>query len=69
MCQAIGSSSVLVSLWAVNDGSTNVLMSEFYRQLKTEPNKSKALCQAMLKTKARQPNPIDWAAFTLMGEN
>ncbi|NJM48700.1 MAG: CHAT domain-containing protein [Alkalinema sp. RU_4_3] len=66
---AAGSSSVLVSLWAVNDGSTNALMSEFYRQLQTEPNKSKALRQAMLKTKQRHPNPIDWAAFTLIGEN
>jgi CHAT domain-containing protein len=66
---AAGSSSVLVSLWAVNDGSTNALMSEFYRQLQTEPNKSKALRQAMLKTKERHPNPIDWAAFTLIGEN
>jgi CHAT domain-containing protein len=66
---AAGTSSVLVSLWAVNDGSTNALMSEFYRQLQTEPNKSKALRQAMLKTKERHPNPIDWAAFTLIGEN
>jgi CHAT domain-containing protein len=66
---AAGTSSVLVSLWAVNDGSTNALMSEFYRQLQTEPNKSKALRQAMLKTRERYPNPIDWAAFTLIGEN
>jgi CHAT domain-containing protein len=66
---AAGTSSVLVSLWAVNDGSTNALMSEFYRQLQTEPNKSKALRQAMLKTRERHPNPIDWAAFTLIGEN
>ncbi len=66
---AAGTSSVLVSLWAVNDGATNALMSEFYRQLQTEPNKSKALRQAMLKTKERHPNPIDWAAFTLSGEN
>jgi CHAT domain-containing protein len=66
---AAGASTVLVSLWSVNDGSTNALMSEFYRQLQTEPNKSKALRQAMLKTRERHPNPIDWAAFTLIGEN
>lgn len=66
---AAGSSSVLVSLWAVNDGSTSNLMTEFYNQLQQQPNKAKALRQAMLKTKERSPRPIDWAAFTLIGEN
>ncbi len=64
---AAGASSVLVSLWAVNDGSTNDMMTEFYRQLQQQPDKAKALRQAMLKTRERHPNPIDWAAFTLIG--
>ena len=65
---AAGVPSVLVSLWAVNDDSTSVLMSQFYRNLQTNPNKAIALRQAMLSTMQQHPNPIDWAAFTLIGE-
>lgn len=65
---AAGTSSVLVSLWAVDDGSTSFLMSEFYRQLQQQPNKAKALRQAMLVTRQKYPDPSHWAAFTLIGE-
>jgi CHAT domain-containing protein len=64
---AAGVPSVVVSLWAVDDYSTAVLMNHFYRHLKTQPNKAIALRQAMLKTRQQYPNPIDWAAFTLVG--
>jgi CHAT domain-containing protein len=66
---AAGVPSVVVSLWAIDDQSTAVLMSEFYRNLKTHPNKAKALRQAMLTTMKQYPQPIDWAAFTLVGED
>jgi CHAT domain-containing protein len=66
---AAGVPSVLVSLWAVNDRSTNVLMSDFYQNLKTNPNKAQSLRQAMLTTMKQYPNPSDWAAFTLIGES
>jgi CHAT domain-containing protein len=66
---AAGTPSVLVSLWAVDDGSTSGLMSEFYRQLQKQPNKAQALRQAMLTTRQHHPDPIDWAAFTLIGEH
>jgi CHAT domain-containing protein/Tfp pilus assembly protein PilF len=66
---AAGVPSVVVSLWAVNDSSTSVLMSEFYRNLKTKPDKAQALRTAMLTTMKRYPNPNDWAAFTLVGES
>ncbi len=65
---AAGAPSVLVSLWAVDDGSTSELMSEFYRQLQTQPHKAQALRQAMLKIRKQQPDPFHWAAFTLIGE-
>jgi CHAT domain-containing protein len=65
---AAGVPSVLVSLWAVDDGSTSVLMSEFYRQLQQQSDKAKALRQAMLITRQKYPNSSDWAAFTLVGE-
>ena len=63
-----GVPSVMVSLWAVNDDSTSILMTEFYRQLQQNPDKAQALRQAMLKTMQRYDSPRDWAAFTLIGE-
>jgi len=65
---AAGVPTVLVSLWAVNDASTSVLMSEFYSQLKQQPDKAQALRQAMLMTMKEYPQPEYWAAFTLVGE-
>lgn len=66
---AAGIPSIVVSLWAVSDASTEMLMTEFYRQWQQYPNKATALRQAMLVTKRQYPNPRDWAAFTLMGES
>ncbi len=66
---AAGVPSVVVSLWAVNDDATSVLMSDFYRNLRTNPNKAQSLRQAMLTTLKQYPNPADWAAFTLVGES
>jgi CHAT domain-containing protein len=66
---AAGVPSVVVSLWAVDDNSTRVLMSDFYRQLQTHPNKAQAMRQAMLSTMQQYPDPRDWAAFTLVGES
>jgi CHAT domain-containing protein len=66
---AAGVPSVVVSLWAVNDSSTSVLMSDFYHNLKINPDKAQALRKAMLMTMKQYPNPTDWAAFTLVGES
>jgi CHAT domain-containing protein len=66
---AAGVPSVLVSLWAVDDSSTRVLMSDFYRNRQVNPNKAQALRQAMLNTMKQYPNPRDWAAFTIVGES
>jgi CHAT domain-containing protein/Tfp pilus assembly protein PilF len=63
-----GVPSVLVSLWAVSDSSTAFLMTEFYRNLQQNPDKAVALRQAMLTTMKQYPNPLQWAAFTLIGE-
>ncbi|NJO28954.1 MAG: tetratricopeptide repeat protein [Richelia sp. SL_2_1] len=63
-----GVPSVLVSLWAVPDAPTAELMTEFYQNLQKSPDKAQALRQAMLKTMKQHPNPVDWAAFTMIGE-
>ncbi|MBD2069533.1 tetratricopeptide repeat protein [Leptolyngbya sp. FACHB-671] len=63
-----GVPSVVVSLWAVPDAPTAELMTQFYHQLETNPDKAQALRQAMLTTMNQHPDPKDWAAFTLIGE-
>jgi CHAT domain-containing protein len=63
-----GVPSVLVSLWQVPDAPTAELMTAFYQNLQNNPDKARALRQAMLATMKQHPNPRDWAAFTLIGE-
>ncbi|MEO0516015.1 MAG: CHAT domain-containing tetratricopeptide repeat protein [Cyanobacteria bacterium P01_A01_bin.116] len=63
-----GTSSVIVSLWAIPDSPTAVLMTEFYRQFQQGEDKAQALRKAMLMTLKAYPDPSDWAAFTLIGE-
>lgn len=65
---AAGVPSVIVSLWAVDDNSTSTLMQAFYRNLPGTTDKAQALRQAMLTTMKEYPSPMDWAAFTLIGE-
>ena len=64
----VGVPSVIVSLWAVPDAPTAVLMTEFYKNLQKSPDKAQALRQAMLQTIKDHPNPQNWAAFILLGE-
>ncbi len=65
---SVGVPSVLVSLWSVPDAPTASLMTQFYKNIQTNPDKAQALRQAMLATMKNNPNPVDWAAFTLIGE-
>ncbi|BAZ11484.1 TPR repeat-containing protein [Calothrix sp. NIES-4071] len=66
---AAGTKSVVVSLWSVDDASTKLLMTEFYRQMQKNPDKGAALRQAMLVTMKQYPSPEHWSAFTLIGES
>ncbi|MBD2165342.1 CHAT domain-containing protein [Calothrix membranacea FACHB-236] len=63
-----GASSVIVSLWSVPDSPTSELMTEFYQQWQQNPDKAVALRTAMLNAMKKHPHPINWAAFTLIGE-
>ncbi|MCF2151315.1 CHAT domain-containing protein [Desmonostoc muscorum LEGE 12446] len=64
-----GVPSVIVSLWAVDDNSTSFLMTEFYNNLQQKLDKATALRKAMLTTMQKYPQPLNWAAFTLIGES
>jgi|GEM_PF-2188897 len=45
-----------------------LLMTEFYKNLRTASDKAQTLRQAMLTTRQRYADPLCWAAFTLIGE-
>ena len=64
-----GVESVVVSLWSVRDVETSKLMRYFYKTLQNNPDKASALRQAMLMTMKEKPEPLYWAAFTLIGES
>ena len=61
-----GASTIVASLWKVDDLATSQLMVEFYSHLK-KLNKKDALRQAQLTTKKRYRHPFFWAAFQLTG--
>lgn len=63
-----GAPSIIVTLWKIPDTSSALLMTEFYKNLQRRSDKATALRAAMLTTINKYPNPIDWAAFTLIGE-
>ncbi len=62
-----GTPGLVVSLWSMPDAPTAALMTEFYRQMQQGQDKAQALRQAMLATMQTNPDPRDWAAFTLIG--
>ncbi|MDF5726765.1 MAG: CHAT domain-containing protein [Rhizonema sp. PD38] len=64
-----GARSTLASLWQVDDESTSVLMSEFYRQLTHDPNitKAEALRRAQEFVLKDKGHPFYWAPYVLVG--
>ena len=65
-----GASSVIVSLWSVDATSTQELMIEFYKLLKSGKDKATALQQAQIKImqKEEYSHPYYWAPFILVGD-
>ena len=64
---AAGASSLLMSLWLVNDESTADLMTRFYRGWREGASKGGALRSAQLALLAERPHPAFWAPFVLGG--
>lgn len=68
-----GASSLVATLWAVEDSSTAQLMQDFYQQLKGGYTKGSALRQAQLRlieegnTAVPHAHPFFWAPFYLVG--
>jgi CHAT domain-containing protein len=63
-----GARSLLLSLWNVNDESTSMFMTEFYREWQAGSNKAKALQAAISAVRGIYPHPFYWAPFILVGK-
>lgn len=63
-----GASSVIASLWTVDDEATSLLMKTFYGHLKLGMSKAAALQAAQTETRKKYPHPYYWATFVLAGD-
>jgi CHAT domain-containing protein len=69
---AAGAPSLVISLWSVEDSSTNELMQQFYQHLQQGESKAQALrsaqCNLLQRTDSMYAHPYFWAAFRLVGD-
>ncbi|MEK6300530.1 MAG: CHAT domain-containing protein [Acidobacteriota bacterium] len=63
-----GASSVVASLWTVDDEASSELMKSFYGHLRGGMSKAAALQAAQAATRKKYPHPYYWAAFVLTGD-
>jgi CHAT domain-containing protein len=61
-----GASTVVMSLWSVEDKSTEFLMTQFMKYVRECPV-DLALRLAMQRTRELYPDPVSWAGFSLYG--
>lgn len=68
-----GASSLIVSLWQVNDYATSEIMKNLYENLESGMKKDEALKEAKLKyiksAEGILAHPVFWSPFILMGNN
>ncbi len=62
-----GAASLLASLWDINDQTTALLMSHFYRELGSGAGQAEALGRAQAAVRELHPHPFYWAPFMLIG--
>jgi CHAT domain-containing protein len=63
-----GAPALVVSLWAVNDDSTALLMQYFYAALRDGYSVAESLRRAQLRLMACFQHPYYWASFTASGD-
>lgn len=62
-----GAKSIIMSLWEVDDKSTQILMTLFYKNwIKNKMSKVEALKFAKIELKKIKPQPYYWAGFVLL---
>jgi CHAT domain-containing protein/tetratricopeptide (TPR) repeat protein len=62
-----GARSVLLSLWMVDDETTDQLMVDFYQETRTGHSLAASLRAAQLKMLEEKPHPFFWSPFVLVG--
>ncbi len=63
-----GAKALIMSLWSVNDQTTQELMTDFYRNWLAGKSKRDAFIQAQQNLKRKYPGYYYWGAFILIGE-
>ncbi len=64
--QVAGANSLIMSLWKVDDNSTQQLMSQFYSNLRNGMSKSDAFRKAQMSIKEKFPEVKYWGALILL---
>lgn len=66
-----GCPNILMSLWQADDGTTALIMKEFYQNLESGMTKDKALQKAKLTALSfsKSAHPYFWATFVLIGDD
>jgi CHAT domain-containing protein len=62
-----GARAVLLSLWMVDDETTDQLMVDFYRETRTGRSLSASLRAAQIKMLEEKAHPFFWSPFVLLG--
>ncbi len=62
-----GATSLLLSLWTVDDAATARLMTSFYTRIRAGESPAAALRQAQLALMQQHPHPFFWSPFVLVG--
>ena len=65
-----GANTILASLWQAHDDATNIIMQNFYTNIRSGEGKAEALRKAELKVKQdpKYGHPLFWSLFNLMGD-
>jgi tetratricopeptide (TPR) repeat protein len=64
---SVGASTLVVSLWVVQDETTASLIARYYERLHDGAGPAEALRAAQLAIKDERPHPYYWAPFVLVG--
>ncbi len=66
--QVAGSKAIVNSLWTVNDETTMLLMTSFYREWMKSGDKRGAFKMAMSSVRKKFPHPYYWGPFVMIGD-
>lgn len=66
--EVAGVDAILMSMWKVNDQTTQELMVAFYEELLLHKSVIESFRKAQLKIRNKYPEPLYWGAFKLIGE-